>query len=119
MAFVPVNGRTKVLFVCAQNRRRSLTAELLFRDDPRVEVRSAGVRPDARRRLGERDLAWADVVFVMEREHKRRILERFVGLDLPPIEVLEIPDDFEFMDEALIEMLRATLDAEFDHRLCD
>lgn len=112
-----MNRRLRVLFVCAQNKKRSLTAELLYRNDPRVEARSAGVRTDARRRVGEKDLAWADVVFAMEREHKRRILELFPDADLPPIEVLGVPDDYEFNDPALVEMLRAMLDPEIDDRL--
>lgn len=33
---------TKVLFVCGRNQRRSPTAERIFRDDPRMSVRSAG-----------------------------------------------------------------------------
>lgn len=33
-------------------------------------------------------------------------------LELPPIDVLDIPDDFEFMDPGLQEMLRLTLEPE-------
>ena len=60
----------------------------------------------------EQDLAWADQVFVMEREHKSTLRTRFSHLELPPIDVLDIPDDFEFMDPRLQEMLRLTLDPE-------
>ena len=97
------------------NRQRSVTAERMYRNDPRLEVRSAGVRSEAERRVSEADLAWADVVFVMEREHKLRIATRFEGLELPRIEVLDIPDDFEVMDPQLVELLRATLDPEINH----
>jgi predicted protein tyrosine phosphatase len=38
----------KVLFVCTQNRMRSFTAEALYRDRQDLEVRSAGIAPDAR-----------------------------------------------------------------------
>ena len=65
-----MNRRLKVLFVCAMNRQRSVTAERIYRNDARLDVRSAGVRSEARRRVSEKDLLWADVVFVMEREHK-------------------------------------------------
>ena len=99
------------------NMQRSPTAEQIYRNDARMEVRSAGVRAGANRRVSEADLLWADVVFVMEKEHKEWIVERFRGLDLPPIDVLEIPDDFEYMDEQLQEMLRLTLDPEIDHLL--
>ncbi len=30
--------------------------------------------------------------------------------ELPPIESLEIPDEFEFMDEELVELLRAAVE---------
>jgi predicted protein tyrosine phosphatase len=106
--------RLKVLFVCAMNKQRSVTAERLYRNDPRVAVRSAGVRSDAARRVGEGDLRWADVVFAMEREHKQWIAMRFEGMRLPPIEVLDIPDEYEVMDPQLQEQLRAMLDPEID-----
>jgi predicted protein tyrosine phosphatase len=109
--------RLRVLFVCAMNRQRSVTAERLYRNDPRLEVRSAGVRTGAVRRISESDLRWADVVFVMESDQKRRIQAEFRGLELPPIEVLEVPDVFAVMDPDLIEILRATFDPEFEQRL--
>jgi predicted protein tyrosine phosphatase len=112
-----MHRRLKVLFVCAQNKQRSTTAERLYRNDPRLEVRSAGVRPEACRRVGEGDLRWADVVFAMEREHKRWIAERFVGLALPPIDVLEISDDYAFMDPVLVGMLRSMLEPELAWRI--
>ncbi len=106
--------RLKILFVCAMNKQRSVTAERIYRNDARVEVRSAGVRAGANRRVSEADLRWADVVFVMEREHKQWITRRFEGLTLPPIDVLDIPDEFELMDPALVEMLRLMLDPEIE-----
>ena len=50
----------------------------------------------------------------MERPHKSWIESRFEGLDLPRIEVLGIPDDFDFMDSELQDMLKATLDPEIE-----
>ena len=78
----------RVLFVCSLNQWRSPTAEALYRSDPRLEVRSAGIRSNARRRIGAADLKWANVVYVMEVDHRRWIQERFGGLGLPPIRVL-------------------------------
>ena len=99
------------------NKQRSLTADHLYRNDARLEVRSAGVRSEANRRVSEEDLRWADIVFAMENEHKQWISTRFEGVDLPPIEVLDIPDDFEYMDSELKEMLTMTLDPEIDSLL--
>jgi protein-tyrosine phosphatase len=107
--------RLKVLFVCAMNKQRSVTAERMYRNDPRLEVRSAGVRSEAKRRVSEADLKWADVVFVMEREQKARIAEQFGSLELPQIDVLDVPDEFAVMDPQLQEMLRAVLDPELDY----
>jgi predicted protein tyrosine phosphatase len=109
--------RLKILFVCAMNKERNVTAERMYRNDARLEVRSAGVRSEANRRVSEADLKWADVVFVMEREHKQWIAMRFENLDLPRIDVLDVPDDFEVMDPQLQEMLKAMLDPEIDHLL--
>jgi len=98
----------RVLFVCGRNQWRSPTGERVYRDDGRMEVRSAGLSPSSRRRLGAGDLEWADVVFLMEREQKRRVVEGFrekVG-EMPELVVLDIPDDYGFMDEVLIGLLR-------------
>jgi predicted protein tyrosine phosphatase len=96
------------------NKQRSVTAEHLYCKDARLEVRSGGVRSDANRRVSEEDLRWADVVFAMEREHKVWLAKRFEGLELPPIDVLDIPDEYEYMDPHLQEILRMTLDPEID-----
>jgi protein-tyrosine phosphatase len=55
------------------NKQRSVTAERLYKNDARLEVRSAGVRTGANRRISESDLNWADIVFVLEQEHKQWI----------------------------------------------
>jgi predicted protein tyrosine phosphatase len=109
-----MNRRLRVLFVCAMNKQRSVTAERVYRNDARLEVRSAGVRSDANRRVSEDDLRWADVVFAMENEHKLWLATRFEDLELPRIEVLDIPDEYECMDPALQQILRLTLDPEID-----
>lgn len=114
-----INQRLKILFVCAMNKQRSATAERIYRNDPRVDVRSAGVRVDANRRVSEADLRWADIVYAMESGHKRRIVQQFEGLELPRIDVLEIPDDFEFMDPELQEVLHMMLDPEIDRLLAE
>ena len=94
----------RILFVCGRNQWRSPTAEAIYRRDPRVEVRSAGVSPSSRRRVTEKDLAWADLVLVMERKHAARLKGQFDVL--PPIESLEIPDEFQYMDPELVVLLR-------------
>jgi predicted protein tyrosine phosphatase len=96
------------------NQWRSPTAEHLYRDDARLQVRSAGIRAEARRRVSEADLTWANVVFVMDRDQKRWIREQFRSVDLPDIRVLDVPDEFEYMDPRLQAALRAVIDPEID-----
>jgi predicted protein tyrosine phosphatase len=46
----------------------------------------------------------------MEKKHAAAVQERFAEkLGDKPLIVLRIPDDFEFMDPALIELLRSEL----------
>lgn len=97
----------KLLFICSRNQWRSPTAEALYRDDPRVTVRSAGTSASARRKVSAALLEWADVILVMEQEHLRRLRQDFrESLHEREIVVLGIPDDFEYMDPELVRLLR-------------
>ena len=101
-----MDGTTKVLFVCDQNRLRSRTAESLYEGDPRLEVRSAGLRRDAVVTVTRELLEWADLVFVMERRHRNVIRERFEDLyRRKRIVCLYIPDEYDFMDPVLVGLL--------------
>jgi len=104
--------RLRVLFVCALNQWRSPTAEALYRNHPSLEVRSAGVRRSAKRRLTLQDIQWADVVFVMDQEHKTFIREEFQGEKLPQITVLDIPGNLTYMNSELQRLLRLAIDPE-------
>jgi predicted protein tyrosine phosphatase len=53
-----------------------------------------------------RDIEWADLILVMERQHAARLRETFRDLRLPALESLDIPDDYEFMNAALIDLIR-------------
>ena len=97
-----------VLFLCSRNRLRSPTAEEVFADWPGIETASAGLAPDADTPLTPELLAWADVVFVMERAHRTRLSVRFATyLRGKRVVCLEIPDDYDFMAPALVELLRS------------
>ena len=100
----------KWLFVCSRNRWRSPTAERLFDGAPGIQARSAGTEAGARVRVNARLLGWADVIFCMERRHLQRLRERLPdALEGKEIHVLDIPDDYGFMDPELVETLRAAL----------
>ena len=106
--------RLRVLFVCALNQWRSPTAEAIYRDHPLLDVRSAGVRRNAKRRLSVGDVRWADVIFVMDREQKAWIREQFPDAKLPQIKVLDIPGNLTFMHPELQHLLRLAIDPELE-----
>ncbi len=110
-----MNMKTKLLFLCSRNQWRSPTAEALFRDHPRYEARSAGTENNARIKLTAGHVGWADLVFCMEKRHAARVEERFLPeLADKPLIVLRIPDDFTFMDPALLDLLKTELSAHLD-----
>lgn len=99
-----------VLFVCSQNKLRSPTAEQIFADHPAIETSSAGTNNDAENPLSAEMIEWADLIFAMEREHRSKIQKRYrAALNGKNIVVLDIPDDYDFMDPALIALLRARM----------
>ena len=101
-----------VLFICSQNQWRSPTAEQIFRKHPLMSVRSAGTSPNARRKVSAEDIRWADVIFVMEEKHKSRLVAEFSRLlDGKTIHVLDIPDDYKYMDPELVEQLEQSVSA--------
>lgn len=111
----PCSNRLQLLFVCSRNRRRSLTAELAFENDPRFDVRSAGTEPASRIRVTAGHVAWADVVFVMERKHADYLRSNFPDeTSARPVINLRVPDEFEYGDPALIALLRDAVLAELD-----
>ena len=100
----------KLLFVCSQNLLRSPTAERIFTGREGLEVRSAGTSDDATHPLTEDLVEWADMIVVMERHHRNRLLRKFGSCARAKrIVVLEIPDEYEFMDETLIQLLKAKM----------
>lgn len=98
----------KLLFLCARNRLRSPTAEQVFASWPGVETASAGVNRDADVPVSPELLAWADVIFVMERRHRTKLAREFRRhLGGKRVVCLDIPDDFGFMDDALVRLLQS------------
>jgi predicted protein tyrosine phosphatase len=106
--------RKHVLFVCALNQWRSPTAEALYREDPRLEVRSVGIRNSARHKISKRDIVWADVIMVMEKDHKKWIQEQFRDTELPLIINLDVTASLVYMDPELQRLLRTSIDPELE-----
>lgn len=98
----------RALFICTQNRLRSPTAETIFAAWPDVETDSAGLGNDADVPLSPEQIAWANIIFVMERAHRNRLSTKFKQhLNGKRVICLDIPDDYDFMQPELIKLLEA------------
>ena len=104
---MPVTPPVRLLFVCGRNQWRSPTAEAIFAGDG-VETQSAGVSPDADTPLDAEAIAWADVIFFMQAEHRAKA-SRQLGPALRGKRTvcLAIPDKYGYMDADLVVLLRA------------
>jgi predicted protein tyrosine phosphatase len=105
-----------ILFVCSQNKWRSLTAETIFKNNPNYFVKSAGTENGARVRITEKLVSWADIIFVMEKRHKERLNYKFgILLDDKELIILDIADDYKYMDTELIEILKISVSPYLNH----
>jgi predicted protein tyrosine phosphatase len=87
-----------VLFVCTHHVARSPMAAMLFSEvagaTSAYTVRSVGLAGSASRRLTMRELAWADVVVVMEPAHLALIARRWPQ-QVAKVRMLDVPDDYD------------------------
>jgi predicted protein tyrosine phosphatase len=97
----------KLLFVCSRNRLRSPTAEAVFAEYAGLEVDSAGLDRDAETPLTSEAIAWADIIFVMEKSHQTKLAKNFQPwLKHKRVVCLNIPDKYEYMEPSLIELVK-------------
>ena len=55
-------------------------------------------------------MEWADFIFVMERQHRNKVQKKHrAALKDKRMVVLDIPDDYAFMDSPLIDLLQAKM----------
>ncbi len=86
---------------------RSPTAEAVFSAYPEVNAVSAGLNPDAKRPVSADLVEWADIIFVMENNHRNRLCRKFKDLlRAKRLIVLDIPDEYDYMDPELIRILK-------------
>ena len=96
----------RVLFICSRNRLRSPTAESMFAA-PDIETDSAGLAPDADCVLSAEQIEWADLIFVMEKQHRAKLRQRFAAsLRGKKVVCLDVPDRFQFMQPELVTLLQ-------------
>jgi predicted protein tyrosine phosphatase len=91
----------KVLFVCSMARLRSKTAS----DCLGYDSEYAGLDSDADVKLSQSMLDSADVVVCMEGSHKTKMRKKF-NVDVCKVQVWGVPDDYEYMDDVLLCLLR-------------
>jgi protein-tyrosine phosphatase len=100
-----------VLFICSRNKWRSLTAETIYKNYSKITVKSAGTEPSARIKISEKLVNWADIIFVMEKKHKQRLNEKFESACIDKeIIILDIADEYNYMNPELIELLKDSVD---------
>lgn len=103
-----------VLFICSRNKLRSPTAENIFADKEGFDVLSAGLNNDAEVPVTSSLVEWADTIFVMEQAHKNKLQKKFrKNINKQRVICLNIPDEYEFMDLKLIEVLTQRLGSFF------
>ena len=100
-----------ILFICSANIQRSKTAEDYFAEKyPHHNFDSAGTNAKICHQEGtnyiDNDmLQWADIIYVMESKHRKKVLEIARGKPFGKIVVLHIPDRFKYFQKELIEIL--------------
>ena len=100
-----------ILFVCSRNIWRSPTAETIYKTRQGHKVKSAGTEPSAKIRVSAKHILWADIIFAMEKKHKQRLLNNFPNeTKNKQFVILDIEDDYKYMDEELVEMIKLSVD---------
>jgi predicted protein tyrosine phosphatase len=113
MAFM--NTPQNLLFICSHNLQRSVTAEKIFHGVNGFDTLSAGTLPQARVRVTEDHVLWADLIFAMEHKHIQFLRSNFKdALEGKRLICLEIPDRYGFMSPELVKLLRKRLGAYLD-----
>ena len=99
-----------VLFICSRNRWRSPTAEAIFSEYQGLSVSSAGLDRTAENPLDSEAIEWADLIFVMEKAHQRKLSRQFQPwLKNKRVICLNIPDDYDYMDPRLVALLEQSV----------
>ena len=98
----------KVLTVCSANMLRSPTiAHVLSAEPYYYNTRSAGTASFALIPVTEELLLWADEVVCADTEHAMWVRNKMMEYQLDkPIINLKIPDNYEYRNPKLIEMIK-------------
>ena len=87
---------------------RSPTAEAVFSGYEGIEALSAGTAPDAEMPVSAELIEWANIVFAMERVHRKRLRSAFGALlQNKRVVVLGIRDRYAYMEPELVALLKS------------
>lgn len=103
----------RVVTVCSANMLRSPTmAEVLSREPYNFNTRSCGIAPYALIKFDIELAMWADEIVCADTEHTLHVRDFLMReyLDKPIID-LKIPDNYEFRNPDLIDMIKERYDA--------
>ena len=66
----------------------------------------------ARKLINSIDIHWSDIIFVIENKHKSYITDHFRDqINNKRLIVLDIPDEYQYMDDELIKWLTESVNA--------
>ena len=68
--------KLNILVVCGRNKRRSKTAEMIFRKERNFNMQSAGLSPKSPSQINSTKIEWSDAILLMEDGHKLRIVSQ-------------------------------------------
>jgi len=108
-----------ILFLCTANLHRSKTAEEFFNTlESNHTFQSAGLSEKYCKKYGSRLctvelLNWAELIFVMEPMHQKRIVEYAGDHYSDKITVLNIDDIYQYMQPALLAELKSNVHLQF------
>jgi predicted protein tyrosine phosphatase len=95
-----------LLFICGKNKLRSPTAEAVFSTWAGFATDSAGINADAETVLSGEQIQWADMIFVMENSHRKKLTRKYSSaLKGKHIVCLNILDEFQYMQPELVRLL--------------
>ena len=100
----------RILVICSHNKWRSPTAEAVYRRDKRFHIKSAGLGKLSPHQVSLRDIETSNLILYMEKDHLERIKLLFPNIELPPTMNLDVPDQYQFMDPELIEILKEKIE---------
>lgn len=109
-----VPRQTKLLFVYHASRLNAPTPDSVLPRTPTLEVRSAGIDDSGSLHLGASDLAWPDVIVVMDKKVRSAVHRRCKALGLDKrVVCLYLSEQHDIADppyaEAVVERLRVYL----------